>query len=70
MLDGQKLIFLPLYSPDLNSIEMAFCKLKSCFRKSAARTIDDLRMAIGNICNLFTVEERSSYVTAAGYGFN
>lgn len=55
---------------DLNPIEMAFSKLKSWLRKSAARTIDDLWKAIGNICSLFTPEECSNYLTAAGYGFN
>ena len=67
---GAWILFLPPYSPDLNPIEMAFSKLKSCFRKSAARTIDDLWKAIGNICLFFTEEECSNYFTAAGYGFN
>ena len=59
-----------LYSPDLNPIEMAFSKLKSWLRKTAARTIDELCKAIGNICSLFTSEECSNYFKAAGYGFN
>ena len=67
---GAWLLFLPPYSPDLNPIEMAFSKLKSCLRKTAARTIDDLWKAIGSICNLFTPDECSNYFTAAGYGFN
>ena len=67
---GAWLLFLPPYIPDPNPIEMAFSKLKSCLRKSAARTIDDLWKAIGNICSLFTAEECSNYFTAAGYGFN
>ena len=66
---GAWLLFLPPYSPDLNPIEMAFSKLKSYLRKTAARTIDDLWKAIGNICALFTTEECSNYFTAAGYGF-
>ena len=67
---GAWLLFLPPYSPDLNPIEMAFSKLKSLLRKAAARTIDDLWKAIGNICTLFTPEECSNYFEAAGYGFN
>ena len=67
---GAWLLFLPPYSPDLNPIEMAFSKLKSWLRKTAARTIDELWKAIGNICSLFTEEECSNYFTAAGYGFN
>lgn len=66
---GAWLLFLPPYSPDLNPIEMAFSKLKAHLRKMAARTIDDLWRAIGNICKLFTPEECSNYFKAAGYGF-
>jgi transposase len=51
---GAWLLFLPPYSPDLNPIEMAFSKLKSHLRKTAAKTIDDLWKAIGNICALFS----------------
>jgi transposase len=67
---GAWLLFLPPYSPDLNPIEMAFSKLKAHLRATAARTIDDLWKAIGNICALFSKEECSNYFTAAGYGFN
>lgn len=67
---GAWLLFLPPYSPDLNPIEMAFSKLKAHLRATAARTIDDLWKAIGNICSLFTPEECSNYFDAAGYGCN
>ncbi|MEZ6145898.1 MAG: transposase [Planctomycetaceae bacterium] len=33
---------LPPYSPDLNPIELAFSKLKTLLRKSAARTVESL----------------------------
>jgi transposase len=62
-------LFLPPYSSDLNPIEMAFAKLKAHLRKTAARTIEDLWKAIGNICALFKPEECSNYFAAAGYGF-
>jgi hypothetical protein len=48
---------------------MAFAKLKAHLRASAARTIDDLWKAIGNICAIFTPQECSNYFNAAGYGF-
>jgi transposase len=67
---GAWLLFLPPYSPDLNPIEMAFSKLKAHLRATAARTIDDLWKAIGNICSLFSPEECFNYFHAAGYGFN
>jgi hypothetical protein len=49
---------------------MAFSKLKARLRAMAARTIDDLWKAIGNICALFTPDECSNYFAAAGYGLN
>jgi transposase len=55
--------------PSIPSIEMAFAKLKAHLRASAARTIDDLWKAIGNICAIFTPQECSNYFNAAGYGF-
>jgi transposase len=67
---GSWMLFLPPYSPDLNPIEMALAKLKAHLRAAAARTIDDLWKAIGNICSLFSPEECSNYFVAAGYGFN
>jgi transposase len=66
---GAWLLFLPPYSPDLNPIEMAFAKLKALLRARAVRTIDALWRAIGEICDLFSPQERQNYFDAAGYGF-
>lgn len=66
---GAWMLFLPAYSPDLNPIEMAFAKLKAHLRARAARTIDDLWKAIGDICALFSPDECQNYFDAAGYGF-
>lgn len=65
---GAWMLFLPAYSPDLNPIEMAFSKLKAHLRRRAARTIDELWRAIGDICDLFQQEECQNYFQAAGYG--
>lgn len=46
---------------------MAFSKLKALLRKAAARTLDDLWRAVGNICDLFTADECWNYLKAAGY---
>jgi hypothetical protein len=46
---------------------MAFSKLKSHLRARAARTIDALWDAIGDICNLYSPAECSNYFKAAGY---
>jgi transposase len=49
---GAWFLFLPAYSPDLNPIEQAFAKLKAHLRKAAARTVDALWRALGEICAL------------------
>lgn len=64
---GAWMLFLPPYSPDLNPIEMAFSKLKAHLRKRAARTIQDLWDALGQICDLYNPEECLNYFKAAGY---
>lgn len=64
---GAWILFLPAYSPDLNPIEMAFAKIKTLLRKAEARTYDQLWQSLGEICNLFPVEECRNYFIAAGY---
>jgi len=54
---GAKLIFLPKDSPDLNPIEQVFAKLKHLLRKAAARTIETLTAAVGELLGAFTAEE-------------
>ena len=66
---GAWMLFLPPYSPDLNPIEMAFSKLKAHFRKTAARTIEELWKAIGKICDPFDPIECRNHFRHAGYGF-
>ena len=65
---GNALIFLPPYSPDLNPIEMAFSKLKTLLRKGAARTYEALWKLVGSVCDLFPPTECQNYFKAAGYG--
>jgi transposase len=43
---GAQFLFLPPYSPDFNSIELAFSKLESALRAASARTRDELDLAI------------------------
>ncbi len=64
---GAKLIFLPKYSPDLNPIEQLFAKLKHLLRKTAARTVDDVCAAIGQILGAFTPDECANYFRNSGY---
>jgi transposase len=67
---GAWFLFLLPYSPDLNSIEMAFSKLKSHLRRIGARTIDELWRAVGSIRDLYDATECENYFNAAGYGYD
>ena len=65
---GAKLFLLPKYSPDLNPIEQVFAKLKHLLRKAAARTLEALVAAIGQLLGAYTPEECANYFKNAGYG--
>ena len=67
---GNWLLFLPPYSPDLNPIEMAFSKLKAHLRKACARTYDEVWKSIGQICDLFNPQECRNFFKACGYEFD
>jgi transposase len=64
---GAKLFFLPKYSPDLNPIEQVFAKLKHLLRKAAARTVETVCAAIGELLGTFTPQECANYFENAGY---
>jgi transposase len=64
---GAKLFFLPKYSPDLNPIEQVFAKLKHLLRKAAARTVETVCAAIGEILGDFTPQECANYFRNSGY---
>ena len=64
---GAKLFFLPKYSPDLNPIEQVFAKIKHLLRKAAARTLEAVCAAVGQILKTFTPDECANYFKNAGY---
>jgi putative transposase len=64
---GAKLFFLPKYSPDLNPIEQVFAKLKHLLRKAAARTLEAVVTAIGELLGTYTARECANYFVNAGY---
>lgn len=64
---GAKLLFLPKYSPDLNPIEQVFAKLKHLLRKAAARTVETVCAAIGELLGTFTKSECANYFKNSGY---
>ena len=65
---GAKLFFLPKYSPDLNPIEQVFAKLKHLLRKAAARSVEAICAAIGQILGAFSPDECANYFQNSGYG--
>lgn len=64
---GARLLYLPAYSHDFNTIEQAFSKVKALLRTAAARTVPDLWAAIAQAFAAFTSAEYRNYITAAGY---
>ena len=64
---GAKLFFLPKYSPDLNPIEQVFAKLKHLLRKAAARTVEAICTAVGQLLATFSAEECANYFSNSGY---
>ena len=67
---GAKLLFLPKYSPDLNPIEQVFAKLKHLLRKAAARTVEGLCAAVGELLGAYTTDECANYFKNSGYAPN
>jgi len=67
---GAILLYLPPYSPDLDPIEQAFAKLKAMLRKAAARSIDALWTAIGELLDTFTPQECRNFFANSGYASN
>lgn len=64
---GARVLYLPRYSPDLNPIEQLFAKLKAMLRKTAARTVDALWFAVGEILRDLTPHECRNYLANPGY---
>jgi transposase len=62
---GARLVFLPKYSPDLNSIEQVFAKLKTLLRKAAARTIEAISNALAQILTTYSQTECANYLKDA-----
>ena len=63
---GNWLVFLPPYSPDLNPNEMAFSKFKAHLPRMKARTFDTLFETVAEACELFPQQECQNYFRAAG----
>jgi transposase len=64
---GMGLLYLPLYSPDFNSIELVFSKLKALLRRATARSFDAIGNALKTILEKFKPIEWSNYLKQTGY---
>lgn len=64
---GVSLRYLPPYSPDLNPIELAFAKLKAHLRRAAARTLEDLLVAVAAALDSFSPQHCRGFFHHAQY---
>jgi len=65
---GINVVFLPVYSPDFNPIELAWSKIKAYLRKVKARTADQLIDAIADALDTITQMDIIGWVEHCGYG--
>ncbi len=64
---GARLLFLPPYSPDLNTIEQVFAKLKHFMRKAAERSVEATWRRIGTLLDASTTAKCANYLVNSGY---
>ena len=64
---GADVVFLPCYSPDLNSIEEAFSKIKQLVRKEGQRVREALVEALARALAAVTAEDAAGWFAHAGY---
>jgi transposase len=64
-----ELRYLPPYWPDLNPIELAFCRQKKLLCDGAARNVDKLWELCGSILDQFTEFECRNYFQHCGYRY-
>jgi transposase len=64
---GASLVFLPPYSPDLNPIELAWSKMKTLLRSSAARTYDTLLEGVEHALRAISESDAAAFIRACGY---
>jgi transposase len=66
---GVGLRYLPPYSPDLNPMEQAFAKLKAHLRQTAARSLEDLNLAVAVALNSFSIQHCRGFFRHAHYAY-
>jgi transposase len=65
---GDRLLYLPPYSPDLNPIEQAWSKLKQALRSLKARTDEALESAVAEALKTITADNAIAWFSHCGYG--
>jgi transposase len=64
---GCELVFLPPYSPDLNPIEQAFCKVKGLLRRAELRARGALIESMGAALSAITARDACGFFRHCGY---
>ena len=64
---GAEVKFLPAYSPDLNSMEKMWSKIKALLRSYEARTTKELDEAIRTAFSKITAKDAMRYFASCGY---
>ncbi len=64
---GAEVWYLPPYSPDLSPIEEMWSKVKQILRSLAARTFEDLILAIAAALEQVSLQDLLGWFTHAGY---
>ncbi len=64
---GARLFFLPPYSPDFSPIELAWSKMKATLRRLAARSREQLLLAVEHALRTITPEDARGWFRHCGY---
>jgi transposase len=64
---GARAVYLPPYSPDLNTIENIFSKAKQLIRAARPRTLKQIVNAVGKALSQITLHDLESVFDHAGY---
>jgi transposase len=67
VLKGVKIVFLPVYSPDLNPIELAWSKVKTMLRKLKSKTEGELQKALLSALKWVSAQDSLNYFKHCGY---
>ncbi len=63
---GCWVVFLPIYSPDFNLIELAWSKIKAFLRTAGARTPEQLDDAIAQALDLISPQDATHWFAHCG----